>query len=236
MIDTTSTAARRESAGLGRSGQLDRSKAFKKARRHTWLVRSFKLTLPVLALFASSLYAVYGTWHISFDDKKVSVENIELSSDKLTMTKPRLEGVTKDNAQYVVEAATATQIVAHPDNVILDQIDATMTQPDGDWSKLTSNTGTFNTKTEKLLLKGDIRFFRKDGLKGRMTQASVNFRPQTVVSKHPVLIEMLNGHVTADTMELSAKNRIVKFNGQVRVHLKKRPERRESAKAAGNRT
>ncbi len=214
----------------------DQRKAFARARRHSLLVRSLKVCLPLCAVGAMSLYGIYAEWRISFGGGEASMENVQLSSDKLTMTNPKLEGVTEDRAQYVVASESATQLVKDPHLVLLEKINANLTPLDGNWSKLTANKGRFNTKSEELALNGNIRIFTRDGLNGRLSQANVLFKKQTIKSSKPVLIEMLNGRISAGTMYLRAKEQRVTFEGQVRVHLKKRPPARESAKAAGKKT
>jgi len=206
----------------------DRARAFRVARRHSMMVRALKVLLPVAALALLSLYVVFANLSVTIGDTRASVASVSVSTDNLTMTRPKMEGVTSDRAHYVITSATARQDFKHPELIHMNDIDALITQTDGEWVKMISQKGRFHDKKQMLHLEGGIRVTKRDGMKARLVSGDLNVKTQVFVTGKPVVVEMLNGTVWARTMRLAMKDRIVQFAGDVRVHLVK-----SAASAAG---
>ena len=84
---------------------------------------------------------------------------------------------------------------------------------------LNSYTGVFNTKTQVLDLRKDIFMQSSTGYEARLTHAIVDMGRGTVTSDQPVDVKLLNGTLTADTMQVTEKGDVVRFDKNVVMHL-----------------
>src|SRR5690242_16981506 len=102
----------------------ERSRAFRKARRHSRWVRFAKFAIPfgsVLGMAAVGFVAYYDPFrkieHLSFG-------SVGVSGTHVTMESPKLTGFKNDNRPYEVTASEATQDVRKPDLVQLKDLKA----------------------------------------------------------------------------------------------------------------
>ncbi len=207
---------------------VDRKRAFRRARRHSFFVRILRVLLPLCALAFMGLYFTTSGISLSFGDIEARVESVEIKDGEFKMVNPRLEGFTKAKGKYLVVADSAVQSVTHPERVKLIAIDAQITDPEKGWSRVLAEKGTFNTKKEFLQLKGDITVTSSNGMSGKLQVADIDMKAQTIVSKSPVLINMLNGNVRANEMHVQAKTKRIFFSKGVRVHILKRPDKEKA--------
>lgn len=205
----------------------DRSKALRVARRHSRLVRIYRVLLPVCALGVIGLYFVSSKISMTFGDTEASVERIEVSRERLRMVNPKLEGINKKQGAYVMTADYAEQDVSEPGTIYLHAIKAETSSFDKSWSKVAAPKGKFYSKTEKLHLFGGIKVASSTGMVAHLDTADIDMKTQVIRSQDPVEVEHLNGTIKARTMEISMDERVVIFRGQVRVHLKQRPDAKQ---------
>lgn len=198
--------------------QVDRRRAFRRARLHTVLVRLCKVLFPACALASFGFYA--------FDPgNKLAISvggltgAVEISSKDLRMVNPQYDGYTADNAHYVVAAATAIQQFGKPDDVGLEKIDAKLEQPDGSTAHLVATSGHFQTKTEVLKLFAGVTVTTSSGMKAELAAADIFFKDKRLVSASPVQIIMPNGTVKAIGLEMLGEAKRVKFLADVTAHL-----------------
>lgn len=118
-----------------------------------------------------------------------------------------------------MQATTATQDVADPDHVELHTLRAKVLMEDRTTVTLNSRTGVFNTKTQVLDLRKDILMLSSTGYEARLTHAIVDMGRGTVTSDQPVDVKLLNGTLTADTMQVTEKGDVVRFENNVVMHL-----------------
>lgn len=225
----TQTAGARSASSAGASlpfaRKADRAKAYKAARRHTVLVKALRLVLPTIAIATVGLYVVSAKLSAKFGDVTPSFEKFELSTEDLRMVTPKLEGVTDNNGRYVIRAASGTQKFDAPDIILLDRIDARLTQPNGDWAHLVSDTGRYESKTDKMDLKGNIRVVAQNGMDARLRTARIDIKAQRVLSTEPVRVDMPNGHIDSQSILIDTGAKTINFVGEVRVRLFKRPQK-----------
>lgn len=227
-----SLAAERLTLGTGATGSgpgrsrlaepaADRGRAFRRARRHSLMIRLLRLLLPVAAVasLAAYLLAPDLSLRLPFAGGEVAVEKFKITSDSLKMLKPRFEGFTKEDGRYLVTAAAARQDLKNPDVIDLESIDATLTEKDNGWSKLVAKTGVYQVKKQQLKLTGDILATSSDGLKARLSEADLDIRDKRLMSRAPVAIEMPNGTIEARGLELLSEERHIIFKRKVKAHL-----------------
>lgn len=243
---TAAPAARPHQADTGARGIViasnhDRSRAFRQARRHSFLVRTLRLILPVAAI---ALMASYGVFmqrriHIEAGSHKgvLTTGPIIPSFDNLAMANPRYDGFNeKDGSSYTIVARKAITDLSPDKPVDLEVIDGNMLQRDGTRVKLEAAQGKFQQKTQELELFNGIRIRTSSGMHARLSRAHVNPKTGVVTSRHPVDVWMPTGHVRGNTMVLKQKVREVTFNDGVAVRLhpqKQKPKPGATPEAKG---
>ena len=203
----------------------DRAKAFRQARRHSRLVRILKVMLPLLALGVLGFYFVSAKVTVSLGDLEASISGVKISRERLRMINPRLENVNDDDGVYVLSANWAEQETSNPTTLFLDTVRAELTERDGAWSRMAAPKGTFYTKKDELYLYGGITTTTSSGMVAKLNTATVYTKTNRIRSEEPVDVQFLNGTVKALTMEAMTRKQLVFFRGDVRVHIRKRPDR-----------
>ncbi|ADH87682.1 conserved hypothetical protein [Ancylobacter novellus DSM 506] len=208
--------------------ETDRSKTvarFKAAARHSRRVRFFRWALPVGVTTALGL-----TLAVNYlDPFSIAVDlpfelgRISLSGSKVKMEFPKLHGFTSDNRGYSVTAEAAYQDLTKPDAIDLETIAAKLELADHGWVNLVAATGHYDTKTEKLMLDGGIRFDTSSGYGGHLQNASVDIKGGKLVSKKPVEFTYLDGKLTADSIEVTQKDSRALLVGNVQLDFKMPP-------------
>ena len=132
-------------------------------------------------------------------DKLPSVSGkLGVQGSKITMELPRIAGFTRDSRAYELNAETAVQDVLAPDVVELQKLRAKMEMQDKDVVLLTANSGTYNTKADKIVLRDQIVITSEQGYKAHLREAAVEMKKGNVVSDQPVEITLPNGMLKAN--------------------------------------
>ena len=205
------------------ASSAERERAFRRAARHSKLVRILRIACPACAVVIVGFYFLSSKFTISIGDMQASVARIEVNKDSLRMIEPRLEGVTDDKGSYFVTADFAEQDIKNTNIVRLNKVRAEIDNPKQGWTRLTAPEGKFDTRKELLLLTGDIRVSSSSGMTSRLTRAEIDMKSQRTVSNEPVIVKALNGTINSNTMEIFNAERTVIFRGDIRVHIFKRP-------------
>lgn len=209
-----------------------RETSLKRARTHSKIVSRLRYGLPVAALATFGLYFLSPQIHVSIGDLDASVAGVVIEKGNLRMVNPKLEGVNDKQGAYVVTAKYAEQTVSNPDFIRLTELSSEMNDAKKGWSRLTSPQGTFETKTEKLQLFGDIRVAQSNGMKARLTKADVDMKTQLVTSGEPVKVDFPSGKLDALTMRIDMDTKRATFKGDVRVHLEQEKKQATVGKTA----
>jgi lipopolysaccharide export system protein LptC len=191
---------------------------FARAARHSRMVRVLRIAVPGavgLAMAALIGIATFNPFR-ALASLPLDMDNLVVSGTKITMESPRLAGFTPDKRPYEMQA---TQDVTDPDHVELHTLQAKVRMEDNSTVTLNSRTGMFNTKTQVLDLHKDILMQSSTGYEARLTHAMVDMGRGTVTSDQPVDVKLLNGTLTADTMQVTEKGDVVRFEKNVVMHL-----------------
>jgi hypothetical protein len=214
-------ASRRDrGGGAAIAAPKDRARSFRRARRHTWLVRSLRFTLPVAALASFAFYFTGIVVTIKAGPGELKVPLPTFDGENFRMENPRYEGQTQEGGRFVVTALFGYQDIRNPTTFRLNTIEGRLTQANGDVATIVSDTGLYDSKTEVLDLAGKIKVTTSSGMVAYLRTANVQVKPQLVTSHDPVTVTMESGSkVDADGMQLDAKAKEVSFEGNVRSHL-----------------
>ena len=199
----------------------DSERAFRAARRHSRMVRFLRVGLPVgivVGLVALSLVTWLNPLRL-LTALPVNVSDLVVSGTKITMEQPRVNGFTKDQRAYEFTARAAAQDLTKPDIVELNSINAKIEMEDKSTMTMVANTGVYDTKKEMLQLAGDILLTSSNGNTGKLTEATIDVRKGNVVSDKPVELEMLQGILNANRLEVVDSGTLVRFHGGVNMVL-----------------
>ena len=199
----------------------DSERAFRIARRHSRIVRILRVAIPlavVAGLTGISLVTYYNPLRM-LNKLPVDISNLVVSGSKVTMEQPRLSGFTKDARAYEFTADAAAQDLTKPDIVELRNIHAKVEMQDKTTMQMTAVTGIYDTKAETLRLERNIVLSSSNGYKGRLSEARVDIRKGTVVSDQPVELELLQGTLNANRLEIVDSGDLVRFHGGVSMMM-----------------
>jgi lipopolysaccharide export system protein LptC len=191
----------------------DSARAFRAARRHSTLVRNLRIAVPatvVVGLLTISLLTYFNPLRM-LAKLPINLNDLVVSGTKITMEKPRMAGFTKDERAYEFSAEAAAQDLTRPDIVELRNIHAKLQMQDKSTMEMSADTGTYNTKLETLKLESNIVLSSTAGNSGRLSVANIDIRRGNVVSDQPVVIEMLQGKLNANRLEINDSGDLIRF-------------------------
>ncbi len=197
----------------------DRTKAFRQAIRHSGRVRVLKVLLPILAVCTCGLYIAPSKWKFEMAGNEVVLDAVDVSSGDLKMTNPRIKGQNKTQGKYDVRAVSATQTIADPDTLNLNEIDADVINASGETTTLKAPGGIYRSKLEEMNFNQGVVIERSSGLIARLKSASAYFAKNLVISKEPVEVLLRESVIRANALDLYTDRSNAVFTGNVSVHL-----------------
>jgi len=135
------------------------------------------------------------------------------------MEHPRLSGFTNDARAYELSADAAKQDLTKPDLIELRNLRATVEMQDKATIEMLATTGTYDSKGEMLKLDQNIMLSSSTGYSGHLSEAMIDMRKGYVVSKHPVELQLLQGTLNANRLEIIDSGDLVRFDGGVNMTL-----------------
>src|SRR5581483_8956685 len=153
--------------------------------------------------------------------KKLPVDfgNLVISGTKVTMQQPRIAGFTNDRRPYEITARAAAQDVTNPTTVELQEIRGKMDIADQGMVELSARSGIYDTRSEVLTLRDEIRISSESGSRGRLSEAVIDIHNGNIVSEKPVQLSMLRGTLEANRMEVRDGGKFLRFERGVTVVL-----------------
>jgi lipopolysaccharide export system protein LptC len=142
-----------------------------------------------------------------------------ISGTKITMETPHVAGYTQDQRPYELWAKTAIQDLTDPDRVELATLRAKVQMEDRSTMTLDARTGLFDNKQQTLDLHKDIFLQTESGYEARLSQAFVDMGKGIVTSEEHVDVKLTNGTLTSDRLRITGGGEVVRFEGNVVMHL-----------------
>jgi len=222
MAITMDARGRRGGAGapvLGVPSLAERGRSFRLAQRHTLLVKVLRMALPVGAVGVAAFYglALTSSWQLGHG--RLSVGEVQVTADDLTMKDPKYFGVTKDGGRYEVRAKKAVVAFSQQAPIKLIDIDGDLVQPNNVVTKLTAKHGLLDNAKSQLELYDGVEIDASNGLKARLSRATIYSKEHRIVSKQPVDVMTPTGRVQGSAMTMRTDTREASFVGNVAVRL-----------------
>jgi lipopolysaccharide export system protein LptC len=208
-------------SGTRKQGVRDpvRDRVFRRARRHSVMVRSLRYGLPVIALGLLATLPLSAVTPTFPGLGSLSLDGIGFSGTTIVMENPRLNGFEQGRGGYQFEAERAEQDVTESNKVKLTGLSGRITQEDGRWASIRARQGLVDTDAETMLLERDIIVRAEGGYRAFMQSADVELKDGNVRSDMPVQVDMLNGSVKAQSLELIERGRYILFDGDVKMTI-----------------
>jgi lipopolysaccharide export system protein LptC len=211
-LTTISFAGAERPAAFSARSRNSREKIYRRALRHSRLVRRLRVSLLVMiGIVLTGL--VLQDYLPSFGVLKLpaGIGSLVIKGTKITMQQPHLTGFTADNRAYEFSAHAAAQDITKPDMVELQQIHSKMEMADKSVVHMWANGGLYNMKTDFLTLNENIRLISSTGYEARLSHAVVDMRKGDVVSDSPVWVKLLDGTLNAKQLEITEKGDVLHF-------------------------
>jgi lipopolysaccharide export system protein LptC len=202
-------------------GRGDGERAFRSARRHSHAVRILRVAIPLAVVlgFTGIFLITYFNPLRLLAKLPVDVGNLVVSGTKITMEHPRLSGFTGDARAYELSADAAKQDLTKPDLIELHNIRAKVQMQDKSTVEVSATAGIYDSKGETIKLDQNIVLSSSTGYRGRLSQATVDIRKGNVLSEQPVEVDLLQGTLNANRLEIVDSGDLVRFDGGVKMIL-----------------
>lgn len=199
----------------------DSERAFRAARRHSRLVRMLRISIPAVVVLGTTVIVLITYFNPlrMLGQLPIDVGSLVVSGSKITMEHPRLSGFTHDARAYELSADAAKQDLTKPDLIELHNLRATVEMQDKATIEMLATTGTYDSKGEMLKLDQNIMLNSSTGYSGHLSEAMIDMRKGYVVSKHPVELQLLQGTLDANRLEIIDSGDLVRFDGGVNMTL-----------------
>jgi lipopolysaccharide export system protein LptC len=211
---------RAEGRAFTATSRVNDDRLFRKAARHSRLIRALRIAIPagvVAALgliLAVALNPFQAPAKVAFDKGKLAV-----SGTKITMELPRLTGFTSDGLPYELNAKVASQDLANPGVLELSSLSAKVQTKDQGAIRISAATGVFNVKSDLLRLVDNVLVESSMGYEARLHEATVDMKKGTIVSEHRVETKFPEGTLKANRVEVSESGAVVVFSQGVETIL-----------------
>lgn len=199
----------------------DGERAFRTARRHSRMVRVMRVAVPFVAVLGVGVVFAIAYFNPLRLLGKLPIDagNLVVSGTKITMEHPHLSGFTRDERAYELFADAAKQDLTKPDKIELRNIRAKVQMQDKSTMEISAVAGVYDSKGQMLKLNQNIVLASTAGYRGRLSEATIDIRKGHVLSEKPVTVEMLQGTLHANRLEIVDSGDLVRFEGGVRMTL-----------------
>jgi|SRR5262249_8036970 len=201
------------------SGPRDLARLLRLARRHSAHVRFLRRAVPGGAIAALVIFIGAQWLSGAVAELPVSAGKLVVSGTKITMEAPKLTGFTQDNRAYNITAEAAAQDITNPTIMELTGVHAKIELQSKGVADITSVSGTYDSKTEFLTLTQYVHLITSDGYEGFFTEVRIDSRKNLIVSEKPVEVNLPNGKLNAQRMEIVDGGALMRFDGGIKLVL-----------------
>jgi lipopolysaccharide export system protein LptC len=192
-----------------------------RSRRAPYISGAFALI--VLALIGIFLYQT-GT----FTSQPKPVMDAAVPADQVTVADSTITGLDSEQQPYAISAATAVQDKEKPNFITLDKVSGSTSRGDGEKILFQSEKGLYNSDVKTLDLDTDVVIRSAGRFTARMDKAHVIVEEKRLTSAVPVAVELSNGTINANGVEISNDGNNILFLNGVKAHFEKSSSKGDS--------
>lgn len=191
---------------------------YRRARRHSWMVRAMKFLFPLIAVVVMAGFFWASIFNAMLPDN-FHVDKSVIQDGKLVMSDPVLTGENATGQVYRLTAKRAIQPLKNSDSVTLEDIHATFPLSATQFGKLTARHAVLDRTTNIVTFDQPFQVQTDAGMVGKFEGGLFNISKGTLVTDKPVSIASPRGGVVARSLRMSDKGSVIEFDHNVRMTL-----------------
>jgi len=196
----------------------ERSAIFRTAERHSRIVRTLKIALPVVAVVMAALF-IAQSYRSTPSTVEISSKDSAVAEGKLVMANPKLEGFTPEDRPYSMSALRAVQDIANEAVIELQEIAATLPLDDKTSATIQAPRGIFDQTANTLNLDSEINVTTSDGAVAKLSSALIDIGAGRMTTANPVEIRAKGASIQSGGMSVEQNGKVVVFEKRVRVNI-----------------
>lgn len=202
-------------ADAPRRARASSEEMFRRELAHSRRVRTLKIALPSLAALMVATFLAY-SWVVP-ENLYFGIDGAALRDGKLVMAEPKLEGVNASDMPYTMTAKRAIQDISNSSVVELEDILADLPVDGTNRATIEAARGIYNRADNTLDVTSDMRVVSQSGLKALLRSADIDIASGNLTTDEPVRVEVEGTLVTADSMQITERGKVVVFDRRVRM-------------------
>jgi lipopolysaccharide export system protein LptC len=191
-----------------------------KSKRHSSIVRSMRLLLPIAAL---AVIVVIMAWK-SDNTPVTAVPREQISPQTVSQNElinPKFQSEDNSGQPYSITADKATQNAEDMNTLLLQKPVADMTLKSGGAVKVTATNGQYKQEQKGLTLDGNVTVHHNSGYEIQTEKMNVDVTGQIITSDSPVTGHGPEADISATGLNVNGNSKIVIFNGPAKLILHK---------------
>lgn len=193
---------------------------FRRAARHSRLIRILRVAVPIGAVASCALLAGIAYFNpFKTPDVTLDKGKLVVTGRKVAMEQPRLTGYTKDALPYELTARLASQDLSHPGVLELNDLKAHVQTKAQGKIEISAKTGVYTVKADQLQLVDDILVQTTLGYEARLERATIDMKKGTIVSDRLVKAKFPQGTIESNRLEVSESGSVILFSQGVKTVL-----------------
>lgn len=197
---------------MPRGPRRPHARAAARARLAPYVSAAFGLALVGLVL--SFLYQVG-----AFTPAPAPVKEPVVPAEQVTVTSSTITGLDRQQRPYSISAKTAIQDKDQPKLIKLDQVSGATNRGNGEEITFESRKGLYNSDVKTLDLDTEVVVRSEGRFTARMGKAQVIVGEKRLVSDVPVAVELSNGMINANGVQITNDGNNILFLNGVKAHF-----------------
>jgi lipopolysaccharide export system protein LptC len=187
-------------------------------------VALMKFLLPAVAVGLLLLVIAWPRLQPGVERLRIGIPKVDISdASDFRMLNARYSGIDKQNRPFTITAEAARQMSGKDDLLALETPKADMTMQSGAWLAITADTGTYQSRAQKLDLFGHVELFHDRGYEFRTDSAYVDMAAGVAEGDKPVEGQGVFGTVTAQGFRMLDRGTTIVFTGKSHLVLESHP-------------
>ncbi|HET7412161.1 MAG TPA: LPS export ABC transporter periplasmic protein LptC [Pararhizobium sp.] len=191
---------------------------YRRALRHSGLVRLMKFGFPLIAVLVFAGFFWASIFKATLPDN-FHFDRTAIQDGKLVMSDPVLTGENSKGALYRLTARRAIQDLSDVNNVRLEKIHASLPIGDGKFATIEAKSATYDRSADIITFDQPFQVDTQTGMTAKLEGARFDVHAGLLVSKTPVMISSDEGKIVADSMRMGDNGHTIEFNDKVRMTL-----------------
>jgi lipopolysaccharide export system protein LptC len=196
----------------------DMSAQYGQALTHSRRVRRWKILLPIMALVIS-LGFIAVSWVRTFFPENLEIAGARIENGKVVMEKPAISGRNDNGISYYMNAARALQDIANPNDIMLEDIDASVPIRGNLIARVKALSAQFDRSSDRLELTQPFTVNLSSGLDIQFQSARLDIPGGEMSTSEPIAIAAEGMSMVANQLNITDKGKVIKFSGQVRLNI-----------------